>query len=350
MNNQPQINISDIINKLKQIKFPIIRILSNKIIKKYKIQKNYKPNNIRVSLPPILKNVNMQIDESDIISKQFGNYVLNFVNKLSKNMSIENLMLLYNNLEDLRLGYKNYFLHNWLFKYKLAGTYHVKKNKVGINKGSLEHAIYHELFHMASSYYEKDGDKRFSGFSQKLKANKTTIGKGLNEGYTQALTERYFGENNEVYGSYKLVTHFARNLERIIGKSKMESLYFRADLFGLIEELKQYDNEDNIIKLLSDFDCILGKKTKSIEDNQLNTSLINIQKTLLIYYIKKLNKELSNNLITSIEFKQRLDIYIFCMLDSITYRDKKYMLLDSYSIDSIKNEYVKENVITNKSL
>jgi len=55
--------------------------------------------------------------------------------------------------------------------------------------------LYHELFHVAS--FRKSHDVISSGFMQFVEGNpQTLIGRGLTEGYTQILTERYFQDYN----------------------------------------------------------------------------------------------------------------------------------------------------------
>ena len=69
------------------------------------------------------------------------------------------------------------------------------ENTIYINEdqiNQIEYIIYHELFHMASSYIAKK--KVISGFQH------DKLYEGINEGYTQLLTNRYFKEDLEAYG------------------------------------------------------------------------------------------------------------------------------------------------------
>ena len=82
----------------------------------------------------------------------------------------------------------------------------------------------------------------YSGLSEQ------NIGIGLNEGYTELLAKRYFDKSNN--NGYIFETQIAKLLELIIGQEKMESYYFNANLYGLIEELRKYNNFYSIDNLL----------------------------------------------------------------------------------------------------
>ena len=77
--------------------------------------------------------------------------------------------------------------------------------------------IYHELFHLAS--------RPEGGHSFRL---------GLREGYTEALTHKYFSKNKLAYPDN---VYYALKLEEIIGSELMESAYSKGDASILVDSL-----------------------------------------------------------------------------------------------------------------
>lgn len=150
--------------------------------------------------------------------------------------------------------------------------------------------------------------KLFTGFRQEPNIGRG-IGVGLNEGYTQFLTKRYFG--NDVLESYEFEQAMSELLELIVGKEKMESLYFNADLFGLIQELKQYYNEEGIMQFISNMD-FLSKFNNDIRFTiaQKEEILKEINIFLLESYIMKCDYELKQNLIDLETFSNKLISFI----------------------------------------
>ena len=179
------------------------------------------------------------------------------------------------------------------------------------------------------------------------------IGSGLNEGYTQLLTERYFGETNEIAASYKICMFFSKKLEEIIGKDKMQSLYLNANLTELINELKKYDTEENIIKFIKSLDTILKYinymysplKKLSIYKyyiNEKNTQLLEfIQFKLMEWYIKKKEIEFKNKLINKQQLKKDIDEYYFSLRHNKTLLNKNIETIDYKKVKKLfqKKEY-----------
>lgn len=233
----------------------------------------------------LYKSYNFKFADIKRLDKKFNIQVETSINDFLKVMlSIfkeEDLPLLFSNLKTLSV--KKYKLNDYIFLKNFDAYYSSNVNTITIHKNKLN-VIYHELFHMASSFYNKDNQMIFTGFEQN-NLFKKGIGKALNEGYTQILTERYFSEKLE--NVYNIEKSFAQVIEMIVGKEKMQSLYFRADLPGLINEFQNYCNNDEIIKLLNDLD-ILSKysnkeKIKNVNDPQI---LINSYKSAYLILMK----------------------------------------------------------------
>lgn len=122
-----------------------------------------------------------------------------------------------------------------------TGAYNVAKNEIYINDFS---CIYHELMHLSSTSFKYS--YIVSGFAL-FDLNNSRINNYFNEGYTQLLTERYFDDKDKgkIYTFAVLVSS---EIEKIIGKNKMEELYFNSDFVGLVNELEKYETTENIVE------------------------------------------------------------------------------------------------------
>lgn len=142
-------------------------------------------------------------------------------------------------------------------------------------------SIYHEILHMASSYNDYENEVYYRGFFQHNENKKVTIGEGLNEGYTELLSNRDI--NNDNYTSYSEIEDnyiiaypisqaLAHQLEIIIGKSEMEKMYFDNDLRGLVERIIGYGKtEKETFQFLKQFDIstVITKTSPKIVTNQV---------------------------------------------------------------------------------
>ncbi len=175
--------------------------------------------------------------------------------------------------------------------YKCA-SYNRDSNVIYILSKKENKYIYHELFHLLSSLRQN-----CSGF--KTYTRRGQIGEGLNEGYTELLSNRYFtyGENNK---SYVYERKCASIIESILTENVMFKLYAESNLEQLIDCLEEYMPKNmtlRFIKNLDDFsknwynDTIIskGKSKKSyIECNDYLSTLI------YSYYKKQyLNRKIS---------------------------------------------------------
>ena len=164
-----------------------------------------------------------------------------FISVIMYNVDSQDLDNFYCNIKKIKIKKKR-FCGNPLSKVMTVGTYDVRKNEIKLYDGC-ETDLYHELMHMASSRYE-DGN-RYEGFATNCyeNANSEYIGYGLNEGYTELLTRRYFDikdDESDVSDGYDYLVYLARLIEIIVGEEKMQHFYFKADLPGLISELSKY--------------------------------------------------------------------------------------------------------------
>lgn len=180
--------------------------------------------------------------------------------------------------------------------------------------------LFHELIHMATSYSK--GIISMVGFGQMI-ASKYCKGKGLNEGYTELINQRYFQqtEDNEYSTAYPKEQELVYGIEMLVGKEKMEKLFFNADLDGLINEMSKYMplQETNI--LINNADLLEAKT----EDINMITAF---SKAMIANRIIERQEQLySQGLISKEEYEFKLlEVEMFTRGFSFRKSDKGYEL------------------------
>lgn len=195
-----------------------------------------------------------------VAENDFKSYIVNFIKILEDNFDYETLSHLYNNISSLDIKVSllsNKNILNKIIAPNVLATYSPGKNKIVFNgKSNVNNSIYHELFHMATSFKIKE--VIFVGFSQQfMKGNNIEgYGVGFNEGYTDLLANRYF---NKII-SYDIEAEIAEQIENIVGRKVMEKLYLKADLKSLISELSKYSSLEEINDFINNVDMICLNK------------------------------------------------------------------------------------------
>lgn len=250
------------------------------------------------------------------------------------------LTYFYNNMDTLISKYLRLSLKKHKLKlYNADGMYLIVDNELLFtDKGS----VYHELFHLLSSTYDSKKKKVYSGFSQGNR--RVDIGVALNEGYTELLSSRYFG--NENTGVYPIEVQMAILIEKIVGESTMEKLYSEANLEGLIDEIDKYANDrksilNTLIVLDRAHDLFYFCEETTNNVLALEECLNAVTPFLLQCYLEKAKNDNSCNV------KEFLDLIDICLqyenLDNLTisFIDKESIgqLLDNYNI--INKRYIK---------
>jgi len=194
-------------------------------------------------------------------SKLYSDKIKLFVGVISNCLPYVNLDSFYENYKNFKFTHVKKNLFNFLLFSKYAASYvsSSKENKIVFYTHDIDSTIYHELLHMASRIVYDD--KTFIGFYQS--SNNFNIGDGLNEGYTDLLSIRYFSSFGETPSNYELEMYISQLIELIVGKKYMEICYFNSDLYSLCEMLRVYLNSNDIILLLNSIDYIL-KHSKNI--------------------------------------------------------------------------------------
>lgn len=242
----------------KNIKY---KLLKNGSFKDYKVlekpemyktvrKKTYNPNiteetqeiinKIYTSFEPIISNESMQIIKRNIESIKVNSNWINSLNLCFRGAG--------GSYDPLNHSIKeNYVLT------KLNISNYIEGKKL------FQKIISHELIHAASSF--KDGRKIITGFCQYyIKPFMSVVGIGLNEGYTEVLSNRYVVDKKLIVNGkdtgYKYQRAVAELVELIVGRDKMINMYFHGDLEGLIKELSRYQDEMKVKEFILDLDTI----------------------------------------------------------------------------------------------
>lgn len=299
----------------------ILHYVTDRRIGKYCLQKSHKSIPVRILPEQYLRYDDINFD--NLISMKFGELFSRFANVILSKFHYVNLTNFYNNLNEIRIDLYDLRTKNKYFHRGIFGYYDVKKNAIKLDEDYVSVIIFHELFHMASSVYLNGN--YYSGFRQYSSDDYTSIGKGLNEGYTQLLTERYFGHNDDFGKVYEYETFIVGKLEEIVGKFKMQELYLSANLYGLIKELNKYISYEEIINFIRCLDFL---------NNNLNN------KTTLIFRMDTIVKRIK--IINSFLVKAYLIKLKKEEMCGILSNDNVVIKFDRY-IDSLLNDYYNEN-------
>ena len=310
-----------------------IPYLTFKACDKYRIRKIYKHKKIiKVSVPPKFKRKYDGIVLNKIDNQEFREAILEFSKVLAEHFPSKALTNFYNNINELKI--KN---NKVIELIGAVGCYSPLSNSITLSDSS---SIYHELFHMASRSYGKQNGVIYTGFRQRnIKISKilyNDLGLGLNEGYTELLAHRYFG--NKAYSSYDFETDIANKLEMIIGQDKMTELYLRGDLAGLIAELRVYMPEDEIIKFITRLDLITGYDSK-LRKIIVRESVFDIYEFLLTTYALKLKKQYENGLINLNDFESLSNNYLE------SFNNQVYLASENYELKNLYEMY--KNILNN---
>lgn len=220
----------------------------------------------------------------------------------------------------------------------VKGLYDIKKNKIKIclenpnnseKKIDLEERLMHELLHMSST----KEDERFNGLSYAKKVENrkgyNIIGDGINEGYTEYLNQKYFSRNVNIK-YYYLEKVLVAGIENLIGKEKMERLYFIGTFFDFLDEFKQYfDKDENMVDLIFKIDLL-----RKIDDSEKIKSIFTEAKNEIAELnLKKLNNNYKNDKINYSEYKKEQLIKVDL------YKSENFISSDKTIVIEEENEY-----------
>lgn len=262
-----------------------------------------------------MSNKSNQFINSSIRKSEFSNEFLNFINALNE-IKIIDLSIFSKNLKTLKIQTVNSIVNYNIFSKDIISAYYeVIGNTIIISRKYKHISFNHELFHVASSYYDKE--TIYCGLSRISCKNTSSIGKFLNEGYTELLTQRYFPSKNN--NAYTFEKNVAGIIEDIVGRETMYECYFKANLPKLITCLSKYSDEKQVLKFLS--------QKHKLESNKIVKSFVKD------IYFKKLKEDFKNGLITRNELiskiKNYLNVFEKCDIDDELFDTFKEELLIS---------------------
>lgn len=336
--NNILVEIQDI-NILKILSFLspsiIYYVVKREISPSYNLRKEFKIKNVKTKALPIeVIRKNNDIDEARLLQQKYGSLIVDFFNTLSQEIPNEDLTLLFNNFNTLTITTKSFKLSSLISRKNVVGQYIAKENKIKVSDKDYELTIDHELFHASSTIVDSETGIVFTGFSQIINEDKK-IGEGLNEGYTQHLTEKYFGKKKKILTTYAYEVKIAEAIEMIVGEKQMQSLYFNANLNGLIDILKQYNTEEKIYDFIISLDLVnkyVRQNINSLKATKIiiNT-LIDINWFLLETFINKIiyeNPDRKDYKTLISENKKSLTKFIGMVPQKINFKKKPFILID----------------------
>lgn len=313
--------------------------ITNKLMQNYSLRKDFNiKKNQKIILPPEITKKVEDIDKEYLNKQALKDEVINFIETIKRNDSNIDLTLLYNNLSTIKISLSDLKFRNMLSNSKAAGYYDYLFNSIKIDKNYLS-SINHELFHVASTI--KKDKIYFSGFS--LIYPNSKFGFGINEGYTQLLTNRYFQKTL----SYQYETMIAEAVEILIEENKMKSLYFSANLKGLIDELSKYAPYDEILNFINKIDFI----SKHINEKKFLTNKNKLILDCLKYNTKFLLKCITNKLCNSNYNNKELYYKIYKFLEIVSWyeiatKNDNYMFFTEEELSSLIDDSL--NIIVKK--
>ena len=278
----------------------------------------------------------MNLDMNKLQKSNYSKVLLSFYRVITNKFPICNLNNLINQLNTLDISKNPSNIKEFIIKGVKDNPcgYYPEHNKILlINDRVSDYHLYHELFHMLSTYCVDN--MVYSGFSQGNKKTYVSIGDGLNEGYTQLLKERYFSVDDKEIYFYMLQKHISKHLEIIIGRRTMEKLYSNADLNGLINNLEKFSNKDEILYFINNVDYINKNIKEEKLSNDINLKLKDSLMFLLNTYIVKQNLLLQKKLIDDKIYKTNIEKYLELLVYPQYYKGKEYIGLTYDDVEYI---------------
>ena len=225
------------------------------------------------------------------------NYFVDVMKENKKESYLENF---YSNLSNSKI-IKNKFLQKYMLGNEEFGGNFITKRNNYLVLGNIEElrksnallTPYHELLHLMTTRIDDSKTIRV-GFQ----INDFAI--GINEGITEVLTKRYFGHlDNNDFDAYIHFTWFNDMLVDIIGKSKIERLYFNSNLEGLVGELEKYIPREKVLELIEDIDLLFNSEDElfCLEKQRIYRKKEIDSETISCYYDE--NKELLDRIYKS---------------------------------------------------
>jgi hypothetical protein len=220
--------------------------------------------------PPVIKN------ELGIFYNRLPLQLQKLCRDIEQKLAVKDLSAFHHNIKNLKVTNKIGMLSRdmEINRNSYAGLYFPEENRIYLSPSYSYLHLTHEMLHLASSRIS--GTTVFCGFNQIQRNSGYSIGRGLNEGYTELLNNRYFNNNRLYTDSYILEQAFAHGIENLVGHYRMEDLYFKSNLKGLADQLSRYYTYEEFEHLVVSLDvissaCISGRNRfkSDVLDNSL---------------------------------------------------------------------------------
>ena len=315
-------------------------------LEKTNLQRNFKlKKNSKIVRSPKIILRDFDIDLNPDIRKKYVKQIALFIDTLSNSLPKENLVNFYENIEDLKPDKSEKFIKK-VFSSLVSGSikdnsnfcayYNSRSNSLDVNSKIdnefLDSCVLHELFHMSSR--KKVNDEMYlCGFA--ISKTDGCFGRGISEGFTEYLRLRYFPSENFSYSYFIMVVE---NLEKLIGKEKMEHLYFNANLDGFVNELEKYDSRDNILKFVLDVDQLLDDDLEENNSLEIDNRLESVNNFLVTCYLRKTMLEKDDKVVNS-EVIEKLNSFIE-KIPYVNRNNKNFVFVD---IEKCLNSVIETN-------
>lgn len=211
--------------------------------------------------------------------------------------------------------------------YATGGEYNTKDNKIVMNSENINQirnlskitndpntffwkhfncSLLHELFHMASSHYDRETGVSLSGFDKYPSNNIYDSNRGLTEGMTEVLSCCGIPGTIEIACGYYIEELFINQLIQIVGTQPLLDSYF-GNLGNnlLCEKICEIDND---VDKASSLFALIDINYSLHKENKEQTILGTIQSRLVNYYSQKVLLDIENRVSES-EIRKSMNIY-----------------------------------------
>lgn len=145
---------------------------------------------------------------------------------------------------------------------KSCSRYEGEKNLITLNKVEYDH-IFHELIHFSSRKKDNVFNEGFYYYIE----GAGYVGRGINEGYTEIIRERYFNLDLKTIG-YLYEYQMTKHLELILGQEFMERAFFQGSILEVIRELSKYCSLEEAKKFIDNMDLMVSYIDKEDEKSK----------------------------------------------------------------------------------
>ena len=291
------------------------------------------------------------IDFDRIDERVRGEFIL-FDKVLNEKVDINDLNNYYNNINDVKVRIGGLSFLNLLSGSNAVGVYKGCNNSIILDEKTYKSAIFHELEHLSSTY--TNGKIIHSGFSQtnlSFNKNLSSFGNGLNEGYTEYITQKDFKDLN-LDTAYINLQSIIEKWELVIGEKELRSFYYNANLYGLVNELKKYSNTEEINRFINNLDYICNNNYKTNVAREFLKVPFLAQKNKEVYeYIYKIfliknYYELESKIISESEYLNRYNKITGPAYNIFHFNNSFYIYItddERNKKEEEVNSYIKEN-------